>query len=105
AEPFIAAEVERTVLDERAPEVRAELLAVEQRLRRDAPVGPSARRVEVVARVEAVVAVEVERLAVYLVRARPRGDVDDRPGIPAVLGAERRVVHLEFRDRVDRRLE
>ena len=102
---FIAAEVERPVLHHRSTEVHAELLAIEERLRCHVATGIDARRVEVVARVEPVVAVEVERFAVHRVGPRPGGDVDDRAGIPAVLRAEGRVVDLELGHRVDRRLE
>ena len=39
------------------------------------------------------------------VGARASRDVDDGAGVAPILGAERRVVDLEFGDRVDRRLE
>src|SRR5215207_6457056 len=57
-----------------AAEVAAELVALEGRRVRQ-------RRAEEVARVERVVAQELEQLAVPLVRARARGDVDDRAGV------------------------
>ncbi len=95
---LVAAEEEHLVLRDRSAEVGAELLAVEDRLRRR-------RWVEVVARVELLVAVEVEAFAVELVAARPCRDVDDGARVSPVFGAEGRVVDLELRDRVDRRLE
>src|SRR6185369_16196624 len=57
--------------------------------------------IEEVARVEIVVAQELEKLAVIVVCARARGDVYDRAGVAAVLSAEGRVVSLELLDRVD----
>src|SRR5262245_14163904 len=54
------------------------------------------RELEEVARVHRVVAQEPEYVAVQVVAARPRDDVDDRPGHVSVLGAEHRVVNLEF---------
>ena len=98
AKAFITEEEERPISHNRSAEVDAELLAVEHRLGRR-------RRVEIVARVVFVVAVEVERFAVHRVAAGPCRDVDDRSRVPAVLGAERRVVDLELGDGVDRRLE
>jgi hypothetical protein len=59
AQALVAQEEEGLVLEDRAAEVHAELVAVERRLR-------LARGVEVVARVERLVAVELERLAVVL---------------------------------------
>ena len=98
AKAFITEKVERPVLRDRSAQVDAELLAIEHRLGRR-------WRVEVVARVVLVVAVEIEGFAVQRIAAGARRDVDDRAGVPAVLGAERRVVDLEFRHGVDRRLE
>ena len=105
AEPLIAAEEEGSILHNGSAEVEAELFSVEQRLGRHVAGRIDAGRIEVVARVELVVAVEVEALAMHRVRARSRGDVHDRAGVAAVLRAERGVVHLEFGHSVDRRLE
>jgi hypothetical protein len=98
AQPFVAEEVEGPVLHDRAAEIDAELFAIERRL--GVRLG-----IEEIARVEPVVAIEVERLTVQQVRARPRRHVHDRAGVAAVLGAERGVVDLELRHGVDRRLE
>src|SRR5205085_2320974 len=80
---------------ERAADVAAELVALEGRR-------VVQREVEEVARIERVVAQELEQLAVEFVRAGARGDVDDRAGVAAVLGAEGRVVGLELLHGVDR---
>ena len=61
--------------------------------------------IEIVAGVEGVVAEKLESFAVKLVDARTGGDIDDRARVAAVLRRERGVVHLEFRQRVNRRLE
>ena len=47
------------------------------------------------------VAQELEKLAVIIVRAGARGDVHDRAGVAAVLGAESRVINLEFLHGID----
>ncbi len=97
-EPFICREEERAVLHDGAAERPAELVPRERRF-------PRRLDVERVARIETIVTVELEHLARKDVAARPRRDVDDCARIPAVFGAERRVIHLEFLHRVDRRLE
>src|SRR4030095_11744341 len=58
-----------------------------------------------VPRVECVVAQEFEQLTVKLVRARACGDIDNRTRVAPVLSAEGRVVGLDLRHCIDRRLE
>ena len=95
---LVGAEKESAVPDERSAQIAAELIAAEQRLGRG-------RLVEGVPRVEPRVSEKLEQLAVEVVGPRTRRDVDDGTGVAAVFGAEGRVVDLEFRHRVDRRLE
>lgn len=94
--PFIAEEEERAVLSNRAAERCAELIALE---------GRRFQSVEEVARVERIIAQELECFSMKPIRARARGNVHDRAGVPAILRAERRVIHLEFLHCVDRRLK
>ena len=60
--------------------------------------GSCGRELEEVPRIERVVPQELEHLAAKLVGARSGDDVDDRARDVTVLGAERRVVDLEFLD-------
>ena len=98
SEPFVGGEVERPPALDRAAHRSAELVAPERmRIRR--------RELEEVARIERIVPEELEDVAVDLVGARSRDEIDDRAGHMSVFGGERRVVHLEFLDAPERRLE
>ena len=83
AQPFVGGEVEQPILLQRAAERRAELVAREVGLAGD---------VEVVARVERVVAMELEGAAAERVGAGLGQDVD----LPAVVAAELRAVGVRF---------
>src|SRR5262245_403325 len=81
-----------------AAETGAELVAVERwRLTRS--------EIEEVARVERIVAEELEQLTVELVGAGARRYVDDRAGVLSVLGALGRVGNLELLNAADRGLK
>ena len=97
SEPFVGGEVERPPALDRAADRSAELVPPERmRIRR--------REFEEVARIERIVAEELEDVAVNLVGARSRDEIDDRAGHVSVFGADRRVVHFEFLDAPERRL-
>src|SRR6185503_21248297 len=78
---LIGKEKERAIAHDGSAERRAELVPVERRL-------GGGWGVERVARVEPIVAVELERFAGELIGPGPRRDVDDGAGVSAVLGAE-----------------
>ena len=96
--PFVAAEEERPVLNERPAERAAELVLPERRQR-------LARRLEVVRRVEGVVAVELEQAAAEQVGAGLGRDVDQRRRLAAELRRIHRLLDLELLDRIDRRID
>jgi len=58
-----------------------------------------------VTRIERIVPEEFIQLAVQLLCAGARGDVDDCPTVAATLGAEGRVIYLELPDAGERRVE
>ena len=93
---LVVAEEERLVLDDRAADDAAELVAVELRL--------AGRRLEESGRVHARVAQELPAAAVERVGAAAVVDVDRRAGRAAVLGAHVVGDDLELADRVRRRL-
>src|SRR5262245_47366622 len=95
AQAFVREEKESLVLDDRAANMTAELVAFEgRRLTRG--------KVEEVAGVERVVAQKLEHLAVEFAGAGASRDVDHRAGVLAVLGAEGRVGDPELLNRADR---
>ncbi len=98
AQPLVVAEPERAVLDERAADRRAELVALPLRFRR-------AERVrEEVGRIQPVVAQELVDAPPHHVGAGLDRGVDDRAGAAPVLGRIRVRLNLEFLQRFDRRL-
>ena len=94
AHSFVGEEKECTVLPDGAAKGGAELVASERRL----------GLIEEVAGVKRIIAEELEHLAMKLIAARARGDVDDRARVAPVFGAEGRVINLEFPNGIDRRL-
>jgi hypothetical protein len=94
AQAFIGDKVERLVLDQRTTETSTELILLECRI------GPAQELVEVVGRIEAVVAVVLEQGAVQLIGAR-LGDGVDRDAVAAELRAIGVRQHLVFGDRLN----
>ena len=90
---LIAAEQEQLVLDDRRAERAAELIAVQA----------VALRREEVARVETVVAEELEGVAVHFVRSRLGHQVHRRCGVMPVPRRQRARLHLELLQRVGKR--
>ena len=97
-EPLVCGEKKRPAANDRATDRPAELVPVEG-------VRILGRELEEVACVERIISKELERLAAEGVAARSGDDVDNRAGHVTVLGAEHRVVDLEFLDARERRLE
>ena len=105
--PFVAAEEEGAVLDDRPADGAAELVQLQQRLgpdRRDAVV-ERADRVEVIARVERVVAQVLEHAAVEAVAARLGDDAHLAAGAGAELGRVAARFDAEFLDVLEARLQ
>ena len=96
--PLVAREEEGAVADDGAAESGAELVLIE-RGHRPAPV------VEVVVRVEPLVAHELEQAPVERVCAGPGRHVDQGRRLPAELGRVHRLLDLELLNGVDRRVD
>src|SRR5262249_42176021 len=101
---FVAEEEKRLILENRPAERGAELIAFEGWLIQVA-ILVVIIQVEDVSRIEIIIAHKLEGLAVKLIAAGARGDVDDGPGVAPVFGAVSRIVDLELLHSVDRRLE
>ncbi len=109
-QPFVAGKEEGLILPDRSANRPTKVIALQRRLIACRTRKWKSRRsaegtIKVVARIQRLVAEVVERLAVEIVGARLRADVDDRTRASAILRRERRVIDLELRRRVDRRLE
>ena len=109
AQSLIAGEEECVALPDGTADRGSEVVALQRSLVARHAEGKARRcavaAVEVVARIQRLIAEVVEDLTVEPVSARARADVHDRTRAAAVLRAERRVVDLELRRRIDRRLE
>ena len=81
-----------------AADCAAELIALEGRR-------PRRGEVKKVTRIKRIVPEEFIQLAMELLCAGARGDVDDCPTVAAILGAEGRVIYLELPDTGERRVE
>src|SRR5262249_17921566 len=88
-QPFVAAEEEGAILDDRSTQVTAELIARELW-------NVLIRRIEVRLRIEGAVAIELEHGATHGVRSGTRDRGDDSASAPAVLGAVVVHEHLEL---------
>ena len=95
---LISHEEEDFVFLDRAAHVSAEFIVVEGRLR-------ARRHIEKVSGVKVVVAEKLESFAVIVTGAGTCRHVDNGPGISPILCGERGVIHLEFIESIDRRLE
>ncbi len=98
ASTLVAEKGEGPVPKQGAADRAAELMLTERRHR-------CVLRIEVVVRVEPVVAQEFEDAPVRRVAARLRGHVDQRRRLSAKLGGVHRLLDLEFLNRVDRRID
>src|ERR1035437_6792504 len=94
---LIARKEEGAVLDDRTANAVSVDVAVERYDR--------ARRVEIVLRVEPLVAQELVSCPMQAVAAGLRYRVDHDPGVASILGVKRVGLHLEFLDHVDVRLK
>src|SRR6185295_10734295 len=96
--PFVAHEEEAPIARDPPAERSAELVLTKRRH------GPIAK-IEVVVRVEPVVAQKLERASVKGVRSGAGGDIDQRRGLAAELRRVLRLLDLEFLDRIHRRVD
>ena len=98
AQAFIADEEEGVISPDRAAHSSAEVIALERRHCLWA-------LVEEITRIERIIAQEIEDFSVNGIRARAGSNVHYGAGVAAVFRAWRGVIHLEFGDGIDRRLE
>src|SRR5690348_1428748 len=101
---FISEEEEQLVLQNWAPKIRSEIIAVEGRLNQRFTFRIDFR-IEEITGIQGVVSKELKQLAVVCVGSRTSGQIHDGPSISSVLSRKRRVVNFVFCKSVDRRLE
>ena len=101
AEALVGPEDERLVLDDRAADATAELVLAHRLLRRRQSSIGIDHRVEVIARIKRVVALEEIRGAVDVVGPGLEPEVDDRARFPAIFGGGI-LLGVELLNRVDR---
>ncbi len=100
---LIAPKEERVISPDRAAKSAAKVVTLQRRL---LPANTcNAGTVEIIPRIQSFVAEIVEGIAVKSVRTGPGAHIHDRTRTPAVLRTEGRVIDLEFRGGIDRRLE